>query len=205
MNEPITITPQERTADILRAQIGSFEATIPFLSAKGSEINQAVADELKAILDRYLAPEEAVAARPFQRADRPLKAGDRVRLTGENWDGLGSSPIIGNVVTILEIDEDGDGVFNAKGTTWFVMNREGAGYAGELIDLDPEIRVGNTVRVTEDYASPAPNGTKPGVEFKVAEVVEAPHYQNRSIRSHYVTGDPSRRGVWFDFIEKVEE
>lgn len=205
MNEPITLTVQDEVEGILRKTIDNTYEIATGLKGRLQDFTNAVAAEVETVLERYLAGNEAVVAepeRPFKRADRPLKAGDRVKLTGPEWTG-GGDPLVGDIVTILEIDEDGDGVFKDEtGYTWFVMNREPFDFSGELIDLDPEIRVGNTVRISEKSQAGTSQGNSIGTEFVVTGVERGviPTYG-----AFYVTGDPAGRGMWENFIEKVEE
>lgn len=62
------------------------------------------------------------------------KVGDKVRLTGSDWQDVGMS---GLIVEITDMDKDGDGVFEFEGSHWSVTNQESDGYwsgAGELVE-----------------------------------------------------------------------
>ena len=140
---------------------------------------------------------------------RGLTIGDRVLLTGDNWDFGSTGPNKGDIVTILDFDTDGDGRFlDEHGEDWYVCTS-----SAELIQewggkvVDDTIRVGDTVRIRQDardddyFAYPA------GTEFVVTEVVASqwtPLYdKDKRTREFYVSGDPNGYGVWDVYIEKV--
>lgn len=79
-----------------------------------------------------------IAARGFlneteNKVTNKFKAGDRVRLTGSEWTGLGFSPQA--VVTIIEIDEDGDPYFEdgveGEEYRFYIFNNDQ--YSAELV------------------------------------------------------------------------
>lgn len=75
-----------------------------------------------------------------------------------------------------------------------------------------EIRVGDTVRITFDYSYDGSN--LKGTEFVVTEVVPSTFEHGQFVNNDpaagltstfYVQGDPARRGVWEQYIEKVHK
>lgn len=62
-----------------------------------------------------------------------FNVGDKVRLTGEMWDGAGY-PHVGSVHTIDRVDPGGDARFKHEGTPLWVM---GGGWEAELVEEFP--------------------------------------------------------------------
>lgn len=66
-----------------------------------------------------------------------FKVGDRVRLTpGGKWDNEytpGGDPFVETVVTVTEVDEEGNAIFNYGGYKWAVIE----GFPAELVEPAP--------------------------------------------------------------------
>lgn len=60
-----------------------------------------------------------------------FKVGDRVRLTGASWSAL-SGAKVGDIVTISGVDPDGDPIFEASSTEYFIYGD----YTAELIEAE---------------------------------------------------------------------
>lgn len=69
--------------------------------------------------------------------------------------------------------------------------------------MSTKIKVGDTVRIKENYPHAALTGNKIGAEFVVKEVVGDTHLTRLLGYKFYVTGDAQGHGVWDLFIEKV--
>ncbi len=189
---PPVITVKQEVESVLRVTRQAYAdqtLTVDALNPAVVDFHDAVLDVLDDIIDRYLEPEFTGASSSY------VEAGAQYRLTGEKW-----GVKIGDIVTVTEVDEDGDGVFqNPRGGSSFIM-APGSGY--EAVRVDPEIRVGDTVRITQAYADAVinPGNNKVGSEFTVRKVVKDYHTNGGTF---YVTGDPAERGIWNVYIEKV--
>lgn len=64
-----------------------------------------------------------------------FKVGDRVRLTGENWDPHDGVPARGEIVEITRIDTTGTPWFQAQGEDWYLYD---SGYEAELVTAADE-------------------------------------------------------------------
>ncbi|QWS69476.1 hypothetical protein SEA_NECROPHOXINUS_114 [Microbacterium phage Necrophoxinus] len=69
--------------------------------------------------------------------------------------------------------------------------------------MSTKIKVGDTVRIKENYPHAALTGNKIGAEFVVKEVVGDARLTRPLGYKFYVTGDAQGYGVWDLFIEKV--
>ncbi|AXC36217.1 hypothetical protein SEA_LYELL_114 [Microbacterium phage Lyell] len=70
--------------------------------------------------------------------------------------------------------------------------------------MSTKIKVGDTVRIKENYPHATLTGNKIGAEFVVKEVVGDTRLTRLLGYKFYVTGDAQGHGVWDLFIEKVE-
>lgn len=69
--------------------------------------------------------------------------------------------------------------------------------------MSAKIKVGDTVRIKENYPHATLTGNKIGAEFVVKEVVGDTYLTRLLGYKFYVTGDAQGHGVWDLFIEKV--
>jgi hypothetical protein len=199
---PPVVTVKQEVESILRLTRQSYAdqtLMVDALNPAVVDFHDAVLSVLDDIIDRYLEPEYDVTSEEASS----FQVGAKYRLTGEEWQycyGVN----VGDVVTITEVDSDGDGVFeNPEGGINFLMS-PGSGYGGVLFEAAPdsEIRVGDTVRITQAYADAIVwvGSNKVGTEFEVTKVIESTHSNGGTF---YVGGDPEHRGIWNVYIEKV--
>lgn len=72
--------------------------------------------------------------------------------------------------------------------------------------MSTEIKVGDRVRIKDNYPYAERTENKIGLEFVVTEVVSDPDFFGSVFeQKFYVDGDPQGWGVWGSFIEKVED
>jgi hypothetical protein len=173
-----------------------------------SEFHAEVLAELDAIIEAYASPPEPPV----------FKVGDYVRLTGSLWDNEPPFPS-GSLVQITEVDlHDYSGekyayFLDEEGDRWYVVPKghsEYPEYGGQLVEVDPEIRIGDTVRILPRYSNAIrwSDGSKnqPGVEFVVTEIRHAvQHHADGGVSNFYVGGDPQGWGIWETYIEKVHK
>jgi hypothetical protein len=212
-----TITVRDEVATILRIQAATYAQATFALEGTAKEFYAEVSQELYNLYAQYA---EAVVEQPKPVA---FKEGDYVRLTGDLWDEEPPHPK-GTVVQIVRVESyaNGDGTQHAYayflddgGSEWYVVtegNPDFDNYGGELVEVDPEIRVGDTVRVKHEYSY---DGVNPkGTEFVVTEIVPSTFEHGvfgtndpaTGLTSRfYVAGDPAGRGVWEQFVEKVHQ
>jgi hypothetical protein len=173
-----------------------------------SEFHAEVLAELDAIIEAYVSPPEPPV----------FKVGDYVRLTGSLWNNEPPFPS-GTLVQITEVDlHDYSGekyayFLDEEGDRWYVVPKghsEYPEYGGQLVEVDPEIRIGDTVRILPRYTNVImqSRGSKnqSGVEFVVTQVNRAVQYHpDAGVSNFYVGGDPEGWGIWETYIEKVHK
>jgi hypothetical protein len=163
----------------------------------------------------------------FQAPDESLdwEVGDYVRLTGREWAVDIHTVAQGDIVRLDSRFEDGSFKFIVNAGTgdedyWYAYppgTSHFESWGGEkLVGYDPEIKVGDTVRILPLYLDGVndmePRQNQPGVEFVVRGVIRGayPHDKYNPKKSveglfsnFYVEGDPNGWGIWEKFVEKV--
>lgn len=206
----MSITVKQEVATILTVQQATYGNAALLLEGDAREHYEAVASVLGDILEQYTTPEFA----PDQPRD--FQVGDKVRLTGTGWSRHYHGVEAGDVVTVNGYDDeetavDHEATFESKGLRWYVYTSQSEHYddwGGDLIEDDDVIRVGDTVRIKENYAATGGGGRdEVGQEFVVTEVVPAVWgLHTIDTRSEfYVEGDRRGWGVWEAYIEKVHK
>lgn len=203
------ITVKHEVGAVLRLSHDAYASQAAHMDvvAPGAEaFHFEVLAELQKIIDAYVTGNEAVESTP---APEQFKVGDKVKLTGSEWDddpdNEYGTPYVGQIVTIDDVDEDNDASFDG----WYVTSAPGIGqanfehYGAVLVaEEDLKIKVGDRVRVVNN---PTEFGVKAGDEFTVDRIHNAPSPWNDEYGNFYAVAasGPGVGGVWGRHLEKV--
>lgn len=202
-NIPVEVSePEVQRARILKWEAGASEGDLVNVISvrEDGELKYVTSDGLtywasQGAYELIDALEEAAKPEPVT-----FKVGDRVVLTGPSWEAAG---IGGEVVKINAVESDGGASFDdpRDGTPWYAEPDPTSNWYVRLVD--DEIRVGDTVRITEAYGAKATEGNEIGAEFVVTEIKHSPWDYRGEHMEFFVQGDAAGRGVWDIYIEKV--